>query len=119
MLKQLEKWNLDLNNCYITDAAKAYKESSYKDRDFDNTKSKKLLMAEIEACKPSLIILLGGQPLRFLLPKMKYSSVVETGEYLDFNRIKVVVSPFITGQGHTQKNYHARLNIVTELIKRK
>ena len=115
--KQLGEWNIDLNNCYITDAAKVYKEASYKDRDFDNAKSKELLVAEIEVCKPDLIILLGGQPLRLLIPKIKYSAAVDSGEYLDFDGIRVVVSPFITGQGHTQKNYKDRLNIASALIK--
>jgi len=116
--KQLGEWNIDLNNCYITDAAKVYKEVSYKERDFDNAESKKLLVAEIEVCNPDLIILLGGQPLRLLIPKIEYSAAVDSGEYLDFNGVKVVVSPFITGQGHTQKNYKDRLNIATELIKK-
>jgi len=116
--KQLGEWNIDLNNCYITDAAKVYKEASYKDRDFDNAKSKELLVAEIEVCKPDLIILLGGQPLRLLVPKIKYGIAVDSGEYLDFDGVKVVVSPFITGQGHTQKNYKDRLNIASVLIKK-
>jgi hypothetical protein len=115
--KQLGEWNIDLNNCYITDAAKVYKEASYKDRDFDNTKSKELLVAEIEVCKPNLIILLGGQPLKLLFPEVKYSDTVEHGEYLNFNGVKVVVSPFITGQGHTQKNYKERLDITSKLIR--
>jgi hypothetical protein len=115
--KQLGEWNIDLNNCYITDAAKVYKELSYKDRDFDNAKSKELLVAEIEVCKPNLIILLGGQPLRLLIPKVLYSDVVDNGEYQNFNGVKVVISPFITGQGHTQKNYKERLNIASRLIK--
>lgn len=115
--KQLSEWNIDLNNCYITDAAKVYKEASYKDRDFDNDKSKELLISEIEACKPNIIIILGGQPLRLLFPEFKYSEVVESGEYLDFNGIKVIVSPFITGQGPTQKNHKERLNIASGLIR--
>lgn len=47
----------------------------------------------------------------------QYGNVVECGEYLDFNGVRVVVSPFITGQGHTQKNYKERLDIASELIK--
>lgn len=94
-----------------------YRYGSYKDRDFDIRKSKELLCKEIEVCKPNAIILLGGQPLKLLFPKVRYSDAVEAGRYLYFNGIKVIVSPFITGQGHTQKNYYERLGIATDLIK--
>lgn len=114
---QFLNWNINLDCCYITDASKVYKYGSYKDRDFDVKKSKELLCNEIEVCKPNAIILLGGQPLKLLFPKLKYSKTVEEGKHLNFNGIKVGVSPFITGQGHTQKNYKGRLEIASDLIK--
>lgn len=115
--KQLREWNIDLDCCYITDASKVYKNGSYKDRDFDSKRSRELLCKEIGVCKSNLVILLGGQPLKLLFPEVKYGDVVENGEYLDFNGAKVVVSPFITGQGHTQKNYKERLDKASKLIR--
>ena len=48
---------------------------------------------------------------------VKYGDVIESREHLDLNEIRVVVSPFIIGQGHTQKNYKERLDIASELIR--
>lgn len=114
---QFLHWNINLDCCYITDASKVYKDGSYKDGDLDIKKSRELLYKEIEICKPNLIILLGTPPLKLLLPNVKYKDAVEDGVYLDFNDSKVVVAPFISGQGCTQKNYKERLEIATNLIK--
>ncbi|MBS4029845.1 MAG: hypothetical protein KGZ63_00225 [Clostridiales bacterium] len=72
---QLNTWGIDLNHCYITDAAKVYKNGSWKDRDFDKKKSKELLQSEIELCKPDLIILLGTSGLALLNKNIKYGEV--------------------------------------------
>ena len=114
---QFLRWNINLDCCYITDASKVYKNESYKDGDFDIKKSRELLCKEIEICKPNLIILLGRPPLKLLFPKVKYEDAVENGVCLHFNDSKVVVAPFISGQGLTQKNYRGRLEIATNLIK--
>lgn len=116
VLEKLKDWKIDLDNCYITDACKVYQFGPEKQNKFDIKKSKELLHKEINFCKPNLLILLGSKPLKLLLPDVNYSGAVERGEYLHFGEIKVVVSPFITGQGHTQKNYSKRLNIASELI---
>ena len=115
VLSTIKDWNICIENCYITDAAKVYKEGSSKD--FDMAASKKLLVSEIELCKPDLIVLLGNPPLRLLMPEIQYSNIIENGEYLEYLGIKTVVSPFITGMGLTQKNYKYRLELASKLIK--
>ncbi|MDK2911038.1 MAG: hypothetical protein PWR20_2606 [Bacteroidales bacterium] len=57
-------------------------------------------------------------PLKLLFD-LEYKDVVEKGEYIFVKGIPCVVSPFITGQGHTQKNYHKRLEIASKLINKK
>jgi len=112
---QLIKWKINLEYCYITDASKVYWPDLQNKKGFNKEASKRLLKKEIEFCKPDLIILLGGQPLKLLFD-IEYKDVVEKGEYIFLNGIPCVVSPFITGQGHTQKNYHKRLEIASKLI---
>ncbi|QSQ08436.1 hypothetical protein H0A61_00758 [Koleobacter methoxysyntrophicus] len=114
---QFIRWNIDLDFCYITDAAKVYKEGSWKDGDFDRVRSKILLEREINICEPDLIIMLGAKPLNLLKKKLKYSSIVEKGETISVKGIECVMSPFITGQGPTQRNYKKRLDIASEIIR--
>jgi len=114
---QFIRWNIDLDFCYITDAAKVYKEGSWKDGDFDRVRSKILLEREIDICEPDLIIMLGAKPLNLLKKRLKYSSIVEKGETISVKGIECVVSPFITGQGPTQRNYKKRLDIASEIIR--
>lgn len=116
---QLNTWCIDLKYCYITDAAKVYKDGSWKDRDFDKKRSKELLQSEIELCKPDLIILLGTSGLALLSKNIKYGEAVESGKPILINGIECVVTPFFTGQGHTQKNFKKRLNIASNLIESK
>jgi hypothetical protein len=115
---QLAEWGIDFNLLYITDASKVYKDGSWKDWDFDIEKSKELLGAEIEFCKPDLIILLGGQPLHLLDKTKKYASVIESGKPLSIKGRKCVVSPFLIGNGPTQPNFKRRLEIASNLIKK-
>jgi hypothetical protein len=117
VLEILKEWNINLESCYITDACKVYKVGPKETSKFDIKKSKDLLHKEINFCEPDLLILLGRKPLKLLIPDVNYSDAVEKGEYLTYGDIIVVVSPFITGQGHTQKNYSKRLNIASNLIK--
>lgn len=111
---QLSEWNIDLQFCYITDASKVYKEGSWKDRDFDKIKSKKLLEEEIEYCEPDLLILLGSTPLAILDKNLSYRDVVGTQIYI--NSFKCIISPFLTGNAPTQSNFKSRLKEASELI---
>lgn len=113
----LNTWNINLDNCYITDAAKVYKVNSWKDRDFDKQKSKELLEKEIDLCNPNLIILLGAAPLDLLKKEFKYSEVVESKAILIRGK-ETVVSPFLTGNAPTQVNFKERLANATALIKK-
>ena len=119
---QLVEWGIDFNFLYITDASKVYKKGSRKDWDFDREKSKELLEAEIEFCKPDLIILLGGQPLCLLDKTKNYASVVESGIPLLIKGKKCVVAPFFIGNGPVGnkggKGFKKRLEIATILIKK-
>jgi len=92
---QLTKWGIDFNFLYITDASKVYKEGSWKDRDFDREKSKKLLEVEIEFCEPNLIILLGTPALRLLDKNKNYGEIVESRENIFIKGVECVVSPFL------------------------
>ena len=112
----LAQWNLDLSYLYITDAAKVYKKSSWKDRDFDNKLSKELLEKEIALCNPDLLIMLGNAGLSLLLPKVKYGDIVESQQPISIHSIKTIVAPFPIGNGPTQKNYPKRLQLATEKI---
>lgn len=113
---QLCNWKLDLDFCFITDAAKVYKYGSWKNRDFDKKRSKELLLEEIEICNPDLIIILGAEPLKLLEPDIKYGDIVDSGKIININNFKVVVSPFIIGNGPTQKNFKERLDVASKLI---
>lgn len=113
---QLHNWKLDLNYCFITDAAKVYKNGSWKDRDFDRQRSKELLLEEIEICKPDLIIILGAAPLVLLDPDIKYGDIVDSGKTININSFKCIVSPFIIGNGPTQVNFKERLAAASKLI---
>ncbi|TYP53746.1 hypothetical protein [Thermosediminibacter litoriperuensis] len=63
---QLIKWKINLEFCYITDASKVYWSDLQNKKGFNKEASKSLLKSEIDFCKPDLIILLGGQPLKLL-----------------------------------------------------
>ena len=115
MRKQLLDWKIDLRFCYVTDASKVYKNDSWKN--FDKSKSKALLEAEIEFCNPDLIILLGASPLFLIDPTQNYACAVEAGKQLQFGGRKYVVAPFPIGQGRTHKNFKKRLEIASSLIK--
>jgi hypothetical protein len=44
---------------------------------------------------------------------------VERGKPILINGSECVVTPFFTGQGHTQKNFKEKLNIASKLIESK
>lgn len=113
---QLSNWKLDLSCCFITDAAKVYRHGSWKDRDFDKQRSKELLLEEIEACKPNLIIILGSAPLILLNPDLRYADIIDSGKIINISNIKCIVSPFFIGMGITQLNFKERLAIASRLI---
>jgi hypothetical protein len=116
-LKELfEKWNLNFDFLYITDAAKIYKHGSWKDRDFDKPRSKKLLEKEIKFCNPGLIIILGQAGLSLLLPDAKYSDIVDMTKPFSILGIKTVVAPFPIGNGPTQPRFKERLDLATGKI---
>lgn len=121
--EQLAKWDINIDFMYITDAKKVFKNGSWKDRDFDEEKSKKLLEAEIEICNPDLIILLGGKSLGLLDKNQKYGITVESGKTILIKDKKFVVAPYFFGQGPTGnsrggKGFVERLRIATDLIKK-
>ena len=111
---QLSEWGIDLRFCYITDASKVYKEGSWKDRDFDKIKSKKLLEEEIGHCKPDLLILLGAAPLAILDENLPYRDVV--GKQINLQGYKCIISPFLTGNALTQPDFKNRLKNASRLI---
>jgi len=115
---QIMRWKIDLKHCYITDASKVYWQNLQHRKGFNREASRSLLKREIDFVRPDLIILLGGDPLKLLFG-LEYKDVVEKGEYIFYRGIPCVVSPFITGQGHTQKNYYKRLEIASGLIHKK
>jgi len=115
--EQLRNWGLDLDFCYITDAAKVYKTGSWKDRDFDKVKSRELLMEEISICNPNLIITLGSSPVLLINKEWSYGELVELGEEVAVNKIDCIVAPFFIGNGPTQSNYKNRIEIASSLIK--
>ena len=102
---------------YITDAVKVYKKDSWKDKNFDRQKSKKLLEDEIEFCNPGLIIILGKSPLCLLDKTKNYASVIESGKPILIQSKKCIVAPFLIGNGPTQPNFKQRLEIATYLIR--
>lgn len=112
----LEQWALDLDFLYITDATKVYKMGSWKDRDFDKIRSKKLLEKEITFCKPDLLIILGNAGLSLLLPDVKYGNIVDKGMPISLLGIKTIVSPFPIGNGPAQPNFEKRLQLATNRI---
>lgn len=113
---QLCNWKLDLNFCFITDAAKVYKHGSWKDRDFDRQRSKELLLEEIRTCKPDITIILGAAPLALLDPDIKYGDIIDGGKTINIGSFKCIVAPFIIGNGPTQLNFKERLASASELI---
>lgn len=117
MRNQLIEWNINFDFLYITDAAKVYKKSSWKDKNFDKKKSQELLKAEIKFCNPDLIILLGSAPLYLLDGTKNYASVVENGKHILMAGRRCIVAPFPIGNGPTQQNFKTRLEIATDLIK--
>ena len=121
VIDQFIEWGIDFDFLYITDASKVYKEGSWKDKDFDKTKSKKLLELEIEFCKPDLIILLGAQPLNLLDKTKNYNSIIESGKSILVNDKKCVVAPFFIGNGpagnKNGRGFKKRLEIASNLIK--
>lgn len=112
--KQIIEWGIQPDYLFVTDAAKVYREDSWKS--FDRKKSRDLLKEEIHYCKPDLLILLGGSPLS-LLSDLSYSTVVELGEYITVCDVKTVVTPFPSGNGLTQLNFKNRMINATKLIK--
>lgn len=114
---QLIKWNINLDFLYFTDAAKVYKNGSWKNKDFDKQKSKELLEAEIDFCNPDLIILFGALPLRLLDETKNYASVIDKGKPILIKNKKCVVTPFFIGNGPTQPGFKRRLDMATSLIK--
>lgn len=118
-LKELfeQQWKLNYDFLYITDAAKVYKQGSWKDRAFDKPRSKKLLEKEIKFYNPDLIIILGSPGLSLLLPDVKYSDIVEMEKPISILSVKTVVTPFPIGNGPTQPRFKERLGIATEKIK--
>ncbi len=114
---QLTAWGVNVDFCYITDAAKVYKTGSWKDKDYDRRQSVQLLKDEIRLCNPDLIILLGKLPYALLIGKPNYAAVVDAGKPIKVEGADSVVSPFPIGQGWTQPGFRQRLAIASGLIK--
>lgn len=113
---RLVAWNIKLEFCYITDAAKVYKSDSWEYGDLDREGSVELLQREIAVCGPQLIILLGGDPLRLLRKGLDYGTVVEGGKPIVVGGISCVVSPFFIGNGRSQPRFQHRLDLASGLI---
>jgi len=109
--KQIINWGLDFDFLYITDASKVYENNN----SFNKIKSKELLEREIDFCNPSLIILLGAQPLYLLDKTKKFGDVV--GKNILIKGRNCAVAPFITGLGISRKDFKPRLAMVSNLIK--
>lgn len=103
---------------YITDAAKVYRAGSWKDRDFDKEKSKRLLMEEINICAPDTIIILGSAGIFLLCPEQKYGEIIDRGRPILISGIETIVTPFPIGNGPTQKNFSERMRLASELIRK-
>ena len=112
--QQLCSWKLDINYCFITDAAKVYKTRSWKDRDFDRTRSRILLMREIELCQPDLIITLGASPVTLINDEWSYGDIV--GRKVAVGTVPMVAAPFFIGNGPTQPHFKERMEVVTKSI---
>lgn len=110
----LQKWRLNPDFLYITDALKVYNINS---GDFDEKLSQKLLEEEIEFCNPNLLILLGGAPLELLDSHLQYKEIVESKKIIKIKGINCVVAPFPISQGKTQKNFKQKIEIATEKIR--
>jgi len=117
MRRQMTEWGLDLDFVFITDAAKVYRKGSWRDRDFDRQRSRRLLKDEVELCRPDLIVLLGAAGLSLLRPELRYEAAVENGKYISIGEVKSIVAPFPIGQGLTQLNFAARMATATNLIR--
>lgn len=109
--QQLCSWGLDIKHCFITDAAKVYKLGSWKDRDFDKTRSRRLLKGEIELCQPDLIITLGASPVTLINDEWSYGDIV--GKKVILVTIPLIVAPFFIGNGPTQPCFKERMEKVT------
>lgn len=114
--RHLLSWGVDFDFLYATDASKVYQTQVNK---LDRKLSKKLLVEEIQYCRPNLLILLGSAPLRLLSDKFKfdYRDVVDAGEFIVINGIQTVVTPFPSGNGLTQTNFAERMEKASALIK--
>lgn len=102
-----------LENMFITDASKVYREGSWKDRDFNHIRSRALLKKEIEICNPYLVILLGEQPLRVLGFEQKYADVVGKA-VLSKEGKKYIVAPFPSNAN--ARDYEERANNTFKLV---
>ncbi len=116
---QFVDWGIDFDFLYITDASKVYKEGSWNNWNFDRKKSRELLENEIEFCNPDLIILLGTSPLYLLDNTINYASAVGSGKLISVLKRSCVVAPFFLGNGRAQSSFRKRLDIATDLIRKK
>ncbi|MBA4603423.1 hypothetical protein [Thermoactinomyces mirandus] len=123
--EHLIKWNLDFDFLYITDARKVYKPDSLQYKNIDRQKrrkyfnealSKRLLEAEIDFCKPDLIILLGAPPLKLLDRNRKYAAIVDNNEPILIKQRKTIVAPFPSSLSKTQPRFTERMSSATKLI---
>jgi len=110
----LQKWRLNPDFLYITDASKVYNINS---GDFDAELSQKLLEEEIEFCNPNLLILLGSAPLKLLNSHLQYKEIVESKKIIKIKGINCVVAPFPIGRGRTQKSFKKKIEIATKKIR--
>lgn len=116
--KQLEAWDVPYDFLYVTDAKKVYKKGSWDDQDFDEEKSRELLKAEIDLCKPDLVILLGASPLQLMEGGQNFATAVEGGRVIMSQGTRCVVAPFFIGMGRAGFDFKRRLEIATLLIKK-
>lgn len=113
---QLHAWDIDLDFLYLTDAKKVYTAGSWKDRDFDDVRSKELLKVEIDLCEPDLLILLGRSPLATIEEYVSYADVFARKTTIAVCGKRCVVAPFFIGMGRTQAGFQEKLQTATKLI---
>lgn len=114
----ISEWGLNPDKIYITDAAKVYRAGSWKDRDFDKEKSRRLLLEEINLCAPDVIIILGAAGISLLCSELKYGEIIDRGRPILISGIETIVAPFPIGNGPTQKNFSERMRLASQLIRK-
>ncbi|QQE80448.1 hypothetical protein [Alicyclobacillus sp. SO9] len=56
----MKRWGVNIDYCFVTDAAKVHQRGMQDDGCFDISLSSDLLWKEVELCNPNLLILLGA-----------------------------------------------------------